>query len=145
MQEKTTGEVPYDTINVIFAELEKFRKAGSECKTDIEKWLYVLKNMSRLDDLPEDFRNEVFIKLFEAVNVNLFSDMERREYISRWFAENDEKEILRSAKNEGFDEGLERGREKGLIDTAKRMLGLGIDIDVISQCTGLSTEAIGTL
>jgi len=157
MQEKTSGEVPYDTINVIFAELEKFRKAGSECKTEIEKWLFVLKNMSRLDDLPEDFRNEVFIKLFRAVNVNLFSDMDRREYISRWFAENDEKEILRSAKNEGFEEGMEKGREEGIgiglqkgreegmIETAKKMLKDGLDIQMVCRYTGLTAEVVGAL
>jgi len=153
MQEKTTGEVPYDTINVIFAELEKFRKAGSECKSDIEKWLYVMKNMSRLDDLPDGFRNEVFIKLFKAVNVNLFSDMERREYISRWFAENDEKEILRSAKNEGFDEGMEQGIQKGREEgreeerkeTAMRMLEDGLDVGVVCRYTGLSAEVVGAL
>ncbi len=36
----------------------------------------------------------------------------------------------------------EYARKQGLIETAKNLLGLGIDIDIISKSTGLSIEEI---
>jgi predicted transposase/invertase (TIGR01784 family) len=64
----------------------------------------------------------------------------------------------RLAKAEGFSDGFEKGREKGrkegreegrkegreeaLLQTAKRLLGLGIPIADVAKATGLSEEQI---
>ena len=52
-------------------------------------------------------------------------------------------------KEEGLAEGLEKGKEAGAyekaIETAKNMLSKGLDINLVSQCTGLSVEDIEKL
>ncbi len=45
--------------------------------------------------------------------------------------------IKEYAKNQGIEEGK--------IETAKNLLGLGVDIDIISKSTGLSIEEIEKL
>ena len=58
-------------------------------------------------------------------------------------------EGLEKGKEEGLAEGLEKGKEEGehhaKIETAKNMLSKGLDINLVSQCTGLSVEDIKRL
>ena len=58
-----------------------------------------------------------------------------------------------SGREEGLKEGLKEGREKGRaegvkqnsFDIAKRMLEKGIDIETISELTGLTEKEISEL
>lgn len=51
----------------------------------------------------------------------------------------------KEGKSIGIGEGVEIGRKDGIISVAKRMLMKGMDIDVISDATGLSIEEINSL
>jgi predicted transposase YdaD len=42
---------------------------------------------------------------------------------------------------EGFESGLEKGRE-ALLETARKMRGMGLSTEQISAATGLSPEAL---
>ena len=42
-----------------------------------------------------------------------------------------------SAKKEGREEGIEIGREEGILQTAKAMLAEGVDIEIVCKATGL--------
>ena len=54
-----------------------------------------------------------------------------------------------SGREEGLKEGREEGRPEGVkqksFDIAKRMLEKGIDIETISELTGLTAEEISRL
>ena len=52
---RETGEIFYDKLGYKYIELRKFVKEGAELVTDLDKWLYVLKNMSRMDQDPGIF------------------------------------------------------------------------------------------
>lgn len=50
------------------------------------------------------------------------------------------------AREEGLAEGMEKGMKRGLVEgiaaTARKMLSCGLDLDVITSCTGLSREQV---
>jgi predicted transposase YdaD len=48
-------------------------------------------------------------------------------------------------REEGIEEGLERGREKRETEIARNVLGKGASVEFIQKNTGLSTEAIQSL
>ena len=48
-------------------------------------------------------------------------------------------------KEQAEDEGFEKGMEKGVVETAKNMIMLNLDVDTISKATGLSVEKIEQL
>jgi predicted transposase/invertase (TIGR01784 family) len=48
-------------------------------------------------------------------------------------------------REEGIEEGLERGREKRETEIAKNALTKGASVEFISEITGLSAEAIQSL
>jgi len=47
-----TGRDFYKKLGLIFIEMPKFTKTEKELKTGVDKWLFVLKNMSRLKKIP---------------------------------------------------------------------------------------------
>ena len=47
-----THEVFYDKLTYLYIELEKFKKTETELETMLDKWLFVLKNLSNLMSRP---------------------------------------------------------------------------------------------
>ena len=123
--------------------------------------MYVLKNLSHLDNRPPSLREKIFTKLFNAAAIARFSPTELREYEDSLKAYRDIKNSLDTAKEEGRAEGREEGRAEGreegraegreegraegIAMVAKMMYAKGMDIDVIASMTGLSTDEVESL
>lgn len=76
----------------------------------------------------------------------LNEEPEFREYMS---LEEDERKIFNSrmeaATKKGIEQGIEHGKIEGFMETARKMLSKGIEIDDIIELTSLSREQIETL
>jgi predicted transposase/invertase (TIGR01784 family) len=83
---KKTGEYKYevhkfmDKITVAFLELPYFTKKVHELKTDVERWMYIIKHLPEMSELPEELRTEVFEKLFLEAEIANMSKEERNNY-----------------------------------------------------------------
>ena len=124
-----------------YVEVGRFDKTDEELTSLSDKWMYVLKNMSRLDNRPAALREKIFSKLFAAASVARFTPTELREYEDSLKAYRDIKNSLDTAK----EEGREEGREQRNIEIAKKMLAAGMDIDIIINMTDLSKDEIEKL
>ena len=124
-----------------YVEVERFDKTDEELTSLSDKWMYVLKNLSRLDNRPAALREKIFSKLFAAASVARFTPTELREYEDSLKAYRDIKNSLDTAK----EEGREEGREQRNIEIAKKMLAAGMDIDIIINMTDLSKDEIEKL
>ena len=109
--------------------------------TDFDKWLYVLRNLSRLDSQPQHLRNKVFDRLFKEAKIAQFTKAELREYEDSLKAYRDIKNSLNTAKEEGRAEG----RAEGLAEVAKKMLSMGMSPNDIAEATGLALDEISAL
>ena len=129
-----------DKLNFIFVEMPKFRKTEAELETFMDKWLYVIKNLYRLQDKPAALTEGIFKKLFEVAEIAAFSKNERYDYEENlknyldWF------NVMRTAKNEGRAEGelalltkqVLAKKEKG--KTASEIAEmLEVDIEVVDE------------
>ena len=119
-----------------YVEVGRFDKTDEELTSLSDKWMYVLKNLSRLDNRPAALREKIFSKLFAAASVARFTPTELREYEDSLKAYRDIKNSLDTAK----EEGREEGREQRNIEIAKKMLAAGMDIDIIINMTDLSKD-----
>ena len=148
-----THKVFYDKLDFIYVEIAKFDKSADELNTTFEKWLYVLKNLSRLDRQPQSLRDKVFDRLFTQAEIAKFSPRELREYEDSRKAYRDLKNCLDTAIQEGLEkgraEGLEKGRTEGerskSIEIAKKMKAMRLDDDTVMQATGISASDIADL
>ena len=139
--DKKTHKVFNDKLSFKYVEIAKFDKTEDELVTLYDKWLYVLKNLSRLDKRPAALKEKVFTKLFEEAEIARFTPTELKEY-------EDSLKAYRDVKN-SIDTALEKGREEGknlkAIQIAKKMLAAGMDIDTIINMTDLSKSEIEKL
>ena len=124
-----------------YVEVGRFDKTDEELTSLSDKWMYVLKNLSRLNNRPVALREKIFSKLFAAASVARFTPTELREYEDSLKAYRDIKNSLDTAK----EEGREEGREQRNIEIAKKMLAAGMDIDIIINMTDLSKDEIEKL
>ena len=135
--DKKTHKVFNDKLSFKYVEIAKFDKTEDELVTLYDKWLYVLKNLSRLDERPAALKEKVFTKLFEEAEIAKFTPTELKEY-------EDSLKAYRDVKN-SIETALEKGREEKAIQIAKKMLAAGMDIDTIINMTDLSKDEIEKL
>lgn len=75
-------EVFYDRLTFIYLEMPKFKKEEDEVENDFDRWLYLLKNMALLEELPVRFQQKLFKSfLHEAAILNL-SPIDLKSYQS---------------------------------------------------------------
>ena len=135
--DKQTHRVFNDKLTFKYVEISKFNKRIEELKTNYDKWLFVLQNLSRLDCQPEYLKTAVFNRLFAEAEIAKFTRAELREY-------EDSLKAYRDIKN-SLDSAEEKGERKKAIEIAKNLLEMGMPIDNIMKATGLALEEIAKL
>ncbi len=137
-----THEVFSDKIGMTFIKIPMMTKDAENCRDTFERWLYVLKNMDKMDAIPKVFLNDpVFKKLGKVAKVAALNDKELAAYNRSLKTYRDAYAIAKTERNEGFAEGIEKGK----LSVAKNMLSMGIAENVILQATGLSSDQLSSL
>ena len=108
-----TKEVFYDKLTFIYLEMPKFNKTEDELTSMFEKWLFVLRNLSRLMERPKALQERIFTKLFEAAEIAKFTKLEYDNYEESLKAYRDWKNTIDTEKKISWEEGHEKGREEG--------------------------------
>jgi len=145
----------HDIFEMHYIELRKFKKDYQEINSVLDRWSSFLTkaNVLTKDNIPAELKvDPQIVKAITAVD-RMFDEEERSVYEERIQLLADMKSKIASAEEKGFRQGIkegikmsvERGKLKKANDIARNMLDLGIDINIISQATGLSVDSIGLL
>ncbi|PIE78569.1 MAG: hypothetical protein CSA15_07135, partial [Candidatus Delongbacteria bacterium] len=105
LKELETNKVFYDKLTFIYLEMPKFNKNIDELETHFDKWLYIIKNLHKLDKIPDKLRESIFLQLFETAEIAKFSREEYQDYEDSLKYYRDLKNSLDTAKEEGRIEG----------------------------------------
>ena len=132
-------------LQFIFIEMPKFTKEEPELETFLDKWLYVIKNISRLDDKPQALTEGIFKKLFDVAEISQFSKLDRAEYEESLKVFWDFSNVLSTAERKGRAEGRAEGERETNLRNAKNLKALGVDVETISKATGLTKEELESL
>ncbi|MGE8430245.1 MAG: PD-(D/E)XK nuclease family transposase [Sphingobacterium sp.] len=124
-----TGEVFYDDLGFIYVQLRNFTKKEAELGNDLDRWLFVLRNMSTLDKISTYLRKPIFEKLFQIAEYARLNKEERAMYnVSlkrKWDAEAVRQyqeqehqkqltEAIQKAEKEAIDRGIKQGIEQSI-------------------------------
>ena len=60
--------------------MKMFNREVDELENSIEEWMFVLKNLLRLNDVPEALRTRYFESLFHKAEIAKLSKEKRKEY-----------------------------------------------------------------
>ncbi len=151
----------YDKLSYIYIELPKFQKGVEELETHFDKWLFVLKHLSKLQNRPTALQEKIFKQLFETAEIAQFSPDEHLMYHESLKHYWDLNNVIDTAAEEGLKKGMKKGMEKGiekglqkglaegkktaLLQTAKQSLKAGLSIEMITKITGLSQREVERL
>ena len=115
-------------------------------------WIYIIKNMEKLKEMPFVDKNPVFRMLAEIGDLRKLTPEERELYdedikvmrdlyaTQKW-----EEEQKRMEIEKGRAEGRAQGRAEGKLEIAKNLLAMGIPMDKVVQASGLTEEQISDL
>lgn len=153
LQDIETNKVFYDKLTFIYLEMPKFQKTLEEIETRFEKWLYVIRNLNRLESLPPKLQEKIFKKLFKVAEIAKFTPIQQQDYEESLKVYRDMKNSMDTARDEGIEIGVEKGIEigvekgkiEGKIEVAKNLIKLGLDNETIAKGTSLSIEEIEKL
>ena len=123
-----TNKVFYDKLEFIYVEIAKFDKTLDELETTYDKWLYVLKNLSKLNDRPKALRDKIFDRLFEESEIARFTKQELHDYEDSKKAYRDIKNSIDTAKRDGIAEGMAKGIELGKAEGIELGKAEGIEL-----------------
>jgi predicted transposase/invertase (TIGR01784 family) len=135
--DKQTGEVFYEKLTFVYLEVPRFRKEEADLETHFDKWMYVLKNLHRLQDIPRKLQERIFKKLFEQAEIAQLTPDEMRTYEESLKTYWDNYSILETARNEG--------KQEERIEIAREMKNDNEPIEKIIKYTGLTKEEIEKL
>jgi len=149
LMDKDTCEVFYDKLTFIYLEMPKFKKTEEELETHFDKWLYIIRNLHKLDDVPSRIKQKIFEKLFEEAELAKYEPQDRRAYEDSLKYYRDLKGALdtsfKKGEIKGKKEGREEGKEEKALEIAKSLIKMGMDNELIAQATGLSSKKIENL
>ena len=137
-----SGEELGDGTTLVFVEMKKFDKRQRDCKTDRDRMLCTIKNMSRHLDMPDSFSEYPLLKrIYRSAEIAALPSAVRISYISHIMNRNDMlnsiAEQLEDARAEaraeareiglaeGREEGRAEGREEGLAEGREEGLAEG--------------------
>ena len=168
-------EIMTDNIRIVYLELNKYKINENNANDKLSKWIKFLKNPINLDrntiedeDIDKARKKLEYISTDDDERAIMDSIIEGRNdyYSSKNIAKEEGiSEGLEIGKQVGLKEGLKKGLEKGLkegkieglkegkiegeknkaIEIAKNMLSKGLDVNLISELSGLSAEEIKNL
>lgn len=145
-REKEAHDLLDETIVIIFAELVRFDKAEGECMTDMDRMLFILKNMGRLDRQPELLRREIYTKIFEACEIARFNEDKLIQFNKDMYDERRRNGELAAAIEEGMEKGLkkgrEEGREEGIAEAVSKMMAAGMSVEQVCTIMGMTAEEV---
>lgn len=160
------NRVFYDKLTFIYLEMPNFAKAEHELLSQLDKWLFFIKNLEELQHIPNIFKDDdVFDQAFDTAELAKLTRHDRTKYELSLKQYRDLKSAMETYREQGLQEGFQLGHEQGLQDglkqglqtgreqgshesqlaIAQRLKALGIAEEIIQQSTGLSQTDIANL
>jgi predicted transposase/invertase (TIGR01784 family) len=121
-----TSKIFSDKVRLVYLQLPFFDKKEDECVTNLDKWIYNLKHMERLTQLPFGADGGVFKLLDEVTDVDSLNKEERREYEHTLKVFRDLRGAMDGADLKGFRRGMEEGMQKGMEKGIQKGMEKGI-------------------
>ncbi len=104
-----THELFSDKFRMIFINLNAMEKLEGECNNNFERWIYILKNMEKLKEIPYKEVNDMWADFEIVADTGSMSREERRDYESSL----NSYRVLLSAFEQTAAEGHQHGYTEG--------------------------------
>lgn len=143
------GEEIDEQITHVIVEISKFEKKASEVKTDLDKLIFIMKNLERINDtseLPKFLKEGWLEKAIKKLDKSSMTATQRMQYEMMLAKSASVIEMLKEEERLAIEKKAEKRAEKRkAIDTADKLIPKGMTNLEIHEITGLSVEEIEKL
>ena len=127
----------------MYIQLPRFDLDLSELRSRLDQWLFILKNLKKMDMAPEVFtKDSLFFQFLEEAELAKLSPLERRVYEQRLKEHRDLYNVIAFAE----EKALKRGMEKGITQTLQKMVlklfEQAMPLDLIAQVCEMSEAEV---
>ena len=137
-----TKDVFSNKLTFVYVELPKFKKEQNELKNQFEKWLFLLKHLPRLQNLPIKMQENIFKKVMDVAELAKLNKEEQAAYEQSLKAYRDLQNVKDTYFEEGEIKGRIQGKIEGKIETAINAQKQGLPIDVIAAITQIAENEL---
>ena len=127
------GDIFYDKLHFKFIQMPLFTKEENDLETHFDKWIYFLKKLGSIDEIPTILQEPIFEKAFNVAEIANMTSDQFEQYQESLMTYIEVKEFVKTAKDDGKRE------------VAKEMKDNGEPYDKIMKYTGLSKNDIDEL
>jgi predicted transposase/invertase (TIGR01784 family) len=103
-----------DDLRLIYLTLPKFTKKESECCNDLEHWLFSLKHMETMEQLPDELKGTIFEDLWNTLDYYSLPIEDQVLYERVMKRRADERNIRATAEEKGLEKGIQQGIQQGI-------------------------------
>lgn len=139
------NQVFYEKLTYIYLQMPFFNKTAEELETNFEKWLFVLKNIEKLTEIPSRLKNKIFMKFFGEAEIANLAQEERAAYEQSLKVYRDLKNVTDTAFIEGYDEGYDIAKQEAhnkLVNAIKKAISLGNSIQETAEIFEISESEV---
>ncbi len=141
LMERETHVIFSEDFKIYFLSMDQVGKKWEDCKTELEKRLYITKNMENLDKKSKPYLTGEYDEMFNAAEIASMAAEDIVAYRASILQEMERESEIKYAK----EEAKEEGKQEGKIEVAVMMKKAGVDLGDIMLYTGLSEEQIAEL
>jgi len=81
LKERDTNEVLYDKLTFVCVELPLFDKTLRGVKTALEQWIFLIRRLHELKNIPKKYKTEIFEIIFEMAKIAKMNKKEVNSYL----------------------------------------------------------------
>ncbi|MBK8825780.1 MAG: PD-(D/E)XK nuclease family transposase [Saprospiraceae bacterium] len=118
-----------------------FNKTAEELETNFEKWLFVLKNIEKLTEIPSRLKNKIFMKFFGEAEIANLAQEERAAYEQSLKVYRDLKNVTDTAFIEGYGVAKQEAHNK-FVNAIKKAISLGNSIQETAEIFEISESEV---
>ncbi len=140
------GRLFYDKLLLVFLEMPNFSLSVKELKTDEDKWLYIIKNLTQMkieeSEIKTVFTEKIFVDLFmevEIANLNAQDMAQHNESIMIY--RDTENAIVQYGRNEAEKAAKEAAKETNY-KIVNNLLKKNLSVEFIAEVTGLPIKEV---
>ncbi|WP_400261177.1 Rpn family recombination-promoting nuclease/putative transposase [Sphingobacterium sp. SG20118] len=145
-------EVLYPKLSYKLLVLPNFNKSKNDLPTIMDQWMYLMKHLDEIDELPNYLDKRIFSRIFEVGELAKLTPDEQMSYISSIDRKRDYINTLAYAKKEGRLEGEKHGRTQAeakayeeKLASARELKKSGVSNEIISKSLDLPQEVVNKL
>src|SRR5690606_10864064 len=135
LMDRESGRPFYNKLGLKFLEIPNFDKNQQQLQSNLDKWMYLLKHLHKLDQIPKYLDKRIFSTIFKLAEIAQLKKEDQMVYRTDWMREMDRKAVL--------DYAIEEGMEKGKMEMVRKLVTeFGFTVEQAAKASELSVEKV---